>query len=108
VEATMIPTREEVLALLADRREELARRGVRTLAVFGSIARGEARPDSDVDVLVEFGQGPSFDDYAELADYLEDLMGCQVDLVPRAWLRPELRDHVRPDLRYVPGLSPLP
>jgi predicted nucleotidyltransferase len=108
VEAVMTPTREQVLDLLADRREELARRGVRTLALFGSVARGEARADSDVDFLVEFKQGPSFNEYADLANYLEDLMGCRVDLVPRTWLRPELRDYVRLDLRYVPGLSPVP
>ena len=46
--------RSEILQTLAARREDLARMGVKSMAIFGSVARDEARPDSDVDILVEF------------------------------------------------------
>ena len=48
--------RDEVLAILAAHREPLQRLGVKSLTLFGSVARDEARPDSDVDLLVEFNQ----------------------------------------------------
>ena len=54
--------RTDVIALLAPRRDEIAQRfGVRSLSLFGSVARDEARPDSDVDVLVEFNGPTTFD-----------------------------------------------
>jgi predicted nucleotidyltransferase len=68
--------------------------GVRQLAVFGSVARGEDRSDSDVDVLVCFNGPASFDRFMDLKFYLEDLLGRPVDLVTHPALRPELRDHI--------------
>jgi predicted nucleotidyltransferase len=47
-------SRSEILQTLANRREDLARMGVKSMALFGSVARDEARPDSDVDILVDF------------------------------------------------------
>lgn len=67
---------------------------VRQLAVFGSVARGEAGADSDVDVLVTFDGPASFDRFMELKFHLEDLLGRRVDLVTRPALRPELRDRI--------------
>ncbi|MBI2939097.1 MAG: metallopeptidase family protein, partial [Chloroflexi bacterium] len=54
--------------------------GVKSLALFGSVARDEAGPESDVDVLVEFDGPPTFDQYIGLKLYLEDLLGAHVDL----------------------------
>jgi hypothetical protein len=68
--------------------------GVRHLAVFGSVARGEDRSDSAVDVFVTFDGPANFDDFMELKFYLEDLLGRRVDLVTRPALRPELRDRI--------------
>jgi predicted nucleotidyltransferase len=84
--------RDDALGLLRTHRGELAHYGVRSLAVFGSVARDEARPDSDVDVLVDFEGGATFDRYFGLLEYLEALLGCQVDLVTRPSVRPELRE----------------
>ncbi len=73
--------RSEVLQKLAAHKDDLIRMGVKTLAVFGSVARDEARTDSDVDILVEF-QGPAtFNGYMDLKFFLEDLVGRPVDLV---------------------------
>jgi predicted nucleotidyltransferase len=90
-------TRETALALLNEHRDELAAFGLRRLAVFGSVARNEARPDSDVDVLVEFEGKPTFNRYAGLYDCLEDLLERPVDLVTVSAVRPFMRGDVEED-----------
>jgi len=84
--------RDEVLRKLRENLPELRRRfAVRSLKVFGSVARGEASPESDVDVLVEFTESPGFSGYMALKFYLEDLLGKKVDLVMSGALRPWAR-----------------
>lgn len=95
--------RAEILTTLKSRRELLARRfGARRLALFGSAARDELRPDSDIDVLVEFDGPPSFERYFELKDYLEQALGRPVDLVTESGLKPRARRQVERDLIRVP------
>jgi len=65
--------------------------GVKSLAVFGSTARGEAKPGSDVDLLVTFRDPPTFDQFIQTKFYLEDLLGCKVDLALRDSLKPLIR-----------------
>jgi predicted nucleotidyltransferase len=77
-----------------------SRFGVKSLGLFGSIARGDASPDSDIDILVEFDT-PSFDHYMELKFYLEELLGRSVDLVLKGSLKPALRDHILREVRDV-------
>jgi hypothetical protein len=82
-----------VIDILAKHRAELARRfGVRSLALFGSVVRGEARPDSDVDLLVELEKTPGLSDYMALKFWLEERLGSRVDLVMKGaledWARP--------------------
>ena len=85
----------EIIRLLRQHREELRKRfGVKSLAIFGSVARGEAGPESDVDILVEFESPPGFDGYMALKFYLEDLLGRKVDLVMKSALKPWARDVV--------------
>jgi len=85
----------EIIQLLRQHRDELRKRfGVKSLAVFGSVARGEAGPESDVDILVEFESSPGFDGYMALKFYLEDLLGRKVDLVMKNALKPWARDVV--------------
>jgi len=96
-------TREAVLHLLVQHREELRRRfRVKSLALFGSVARGEAGPQSDVDILVEFEGPATFDGYMELKFYLEDLLGCPVDLVTVRALKAKIRPYVEREAIYVP------
>ena len=87
--------KQEVLDHLAAHRDLL--RGqfdVKELLVFGSIARDDAKADSDVDVLVTFVATTRFDQFMELKFYLEDLLGAPVDLVTRKALRPHMRASV--------------
>lgn len=76
---------------------------VRELSLFGSAARGEMRPDSDVDLLVEFQPGARVDlvDHAGLMLDLEKLLGRHVDPVSKRALKPLLRDSILESARLV-------
>lgn len=91
--------KQQALALLSRHRDEIAKKfAVKHLALFGSTARGEAREDSDVDVLVEFEGPATFDGYMGLLFYLEGLLGRKVDLVTVGGLKPRVRPNVEKDL----------
>ena len=62
--------------------------------VFGSVVRGSAGPDSDIDLLVDFTASPSFEQSMDLKLALEDLLSISVDLVTRRGLRAELRQRI--------------
>ncbi len=72
-----------------------------SLFVFGSVARGSADTDSDVDLLVEFEGPATFDQYMGLKCRLEDLLRCRVDLVTQGGIRAEIRPFVEQDIRRV-------
>jgi predicted nucleotidyltransferase len=93
--------RDEIVKLLAEHRQDLSRFGVKSLALFGSVGRGESRPDSDVDFLVEFEGAATFDRYMGLRFFLEDLLGAPVDLVTRKALKPRLKPYVEREAEYV-------
>jgi len=94
--------RAATLALLSRSKPELQQRfGVLRLALFGSRARDHARLDSDVDVLVAFDGPADSRRYFGLQFYLEDLLGCPVDLVTEQALRPQLRPFVERDAIHV-------
>lgn len=92
----MIPlvTREEVQRRLGGAQAELASLGVRTLDLFGSVARGEARSASDVDLLVDFDRPIGLFHFFRVQRRLEEILGCQVDLVMREAVKPQLRDRI--------------
>ena len=75
-----------------------AAHGVSGLRVFGSVARGEDRPDSDVDLLADLPPGMSLFGLARLQAELEGIVGTRVDLVPAADLKPEVRERAGRDL----------
>ena len=87
--------RDDILRFLADHRAELAELGVGSLALFGSTARGEAGPESDVDLLVEFEPGAkSYRRFMAAVFLLEELLGREVELVTPEGLSPYLRDEI--------------
>lgn len=86
--------REELIALLRGRAHDLRRFRVKSLELFGSLARDEGHAASDVDLLVEFDEGPTFDQFMDLKFFLEELLARRVDLVTRAALKPRMRPAV--------------
>ena len=86
--------RSHALAILQTHRHSLQALGVQSLELFGSVARDEARPDSDVDLLVEFAIEATLFDLFRVQHYLEDILGCQVDLGTKAALKQHLREPV--------------
>ena len=86
----------QVQAVLAEHRAELTELGVQSLYVFGSTARGEAGPDSDVDLLVELDDQRTISllGFAHIKSQIEDMLGCGVDLVERHVLRDRWREQV--------------
>jgi predicted nucleotidyltransferase len=86
--------RDEVLVILNCHRENLEEFGVKSLAVFGSVARNEARPDSDVDLLVEFKRPVGLFTFVRLKRYLEKILGRSVDLGTPDSLKPYLQEPV--------------
>ena len=85
-------SRQDVLKILHGETATVrARFGVKRLKVFGSVARDEARADSDVDVLVEFAGPVTLDRYMGLKFHLEDKLGARVDLVTTSGLKARAR-----------------
>jgi predicted nucleotidyltransferase len=95
--------RQAVLERLTAEATGLRRRfGVKDIAVFGSVARDEAREESDLDLLVTFDGVPDFDRFMELKFHLEDLFGRTIDLVTPNALRSELRSRIERESIHVP------
>ena len=86
-QATLREKREEILTLAS-------RHGARNLRVFGSVARGDARSDSDIDLLVEFDPGRGLLAHAALIRELEQLLGCKVDVATQNGLKARIRSRV--------------
>ena len=76
-----------------------ARHGARKVRVFGSVARGEATADSDIDFLVEMEPGRSLFDLGGLHADLEELLGCKVDVVTDGGISPYLKDRILTEAR---------
>lgn len=86
--------RQEAFERLAAHRQELAAMGVATLAIFGSVARDTARPDSDVDLLITFSRSVGLFAFARVQLRLEQILGCRVDLVTPDAIRTEMRGQI--------------
>jgi uncharacterized protein len=91
-------TREEVLATLRKHKPELQKKyPIASLELFGSYARNEQTPESDMDFLVEFKE-PVGIEFVDLLIELESILGVEVDLISKRTLRPSLKPYVEPDL----------
>ena len=94
--------RGEVVRLIKENYEEIKRFGVKRIGIFGSVVRGEARGDSDVDVLVEFEEGKkTFENFINLAFFLEELLGRKVDLLTSESVSPYIRPYIEEEVVFV-------
>ncbi|HNV69731.1 MAG TPA: nucleotidyltransferase family protein [Candidatus Ozemobacteraceae bacterium] len=97
-----VQMRKWVFETLKLAQPEWRRFGVKRLGVFGSVVRDEANSDSDVDILVEFERDrKNYDNFLDLAEYLERLMCRKVDLLTPEGLSPYLGPHILKEVRYV-------
>jgi hypothetical protein len=101
--------REGTIRLLRKHEAELRARGVRQLWLFGSVARGDGDELSDLDVIVDFGDGVGLFEWGGLQVWLERTLGRKVDVVTPNALKPRIRDRVwRDAVLVLPVASPTP
>ncbi len=92
---------KEVKKILSDHKNELLKKGVRALALFGSVARNESTSKSDVDILVDFDSKKGLFFFVELKNFLEELLDCKVDLVTKSALHPALKKRILSEAKDV-------
>ena len=90
----MTSRRDEILRRLSENRQQLTQFGVRSLSLFGSVARDDASQDSDVDILVEFTEPVGIFEFIRLKTFLEELLKQSVDLVTPDAIKRQLRDTI--------------
>jgi predicted nucleotidyltransferase len=90
--------RDEALRLLAEHRDELVAMGAGSLSLFGSVARDEAGPDSDIDILIELGRPMGAFGLAAIHLRLEEILERRVELITRNSLIERYRVRIEPDL----------
>lgn len=87
--------------ILKEHQKELVKQGVRTLAIFGSVARNESAAKSDVDILIDFDSKKGLFAFAGLKIYLENILDCEVDLVTKNALHPALKPQILQEAKHV-------
>lgn len=94
-------TKQDILAMLEENRSRLRALGVKKIGLFGSFVRGGQRPDSDIDLLVEFEPGQkTFDAFMELSFFLEEILQRRIELVTVEALSPYLGPHILREVEY--------
>lgn len=98
----MAHDRDQILQILHEHKSELTEKfDVKSLAMFGSVARDMATHASDIDILVEYYKVPGLFRFIELKEYLEAITGYPVDLVTRKALKSQLRDRILKEAVHV-------
>jgi uncharacterized protein len=93
--------REEVISILLSHQQELQNLGVKSLELFGSVARNEANFHSDVDCLAEFDRPFGLLQLSKVQRYLEEILDCSVDIGSKNMLKDHIRDHILTEVVYV-------
>ncbi len=95
-------TFQEIKEILTENKEKIkVNYKVKRLGIFGSYVRGEQREDSDVDILVTFEEPVSLLKLVNFENYLKDITGIRVDVVPEKSIRPELRENILNEVSYI-------
>jgi len=93
----------EIKKILKEHEEELKKYGINEIGIFGSYLRGEAKEESDLDILVEFKPDAKISllEFVELENYLSDLLEVKVDLVERSALKPRIGKRILAEVIYL-------
>lgn len=92
----------EILLKLKSEKSSLREKyKVTSLGVFGSYARNEEKPDSDIDILVEFEEVPGMKEFFGAEEYLENLLSRKIDLVRKEAIRPELKEKIMAEVVFI-------
>ncbi len=93
--------KEEVIRLLRENMEEIKKFGVKRIGIFGSVVRGEADEESDIDLIVEFEEGKkSFDNFINLCFFLEKVLGKNVEVITPEALSPYIKPYIESEVVY--------
>ena len=97
--------RDEIIRKLKEREIDLRAQGVTHAALFGSLARGDERPDSDIDIMIELDPAArvTMFDYVDIKEYIEALFSEPVDVVNRDGLKPLVRPQATADAKRLDG-----
>jgi uncharacterized protein len=87
--------------ILKNHQEDLLEQGVRSLAIFGSVARNENKARSDIDILIDFDSKRGIFAFVEVKTYLEEILNCKVDLVTKKALHPALKTRILKEAKHV-------
>jgi len=97
----MVNNKQDILSAIHQNRSRLLALGVKRIGLFGSYVRQEQRPESDVDLLVEFEQGrKTFDAFMDVCFFLEEILDRRVELVTLESLSPYLGPHILREVEY--------
>lgn len=91
----------DAVETLKSHKQDLSQYGVYGLAIFGSVARNESSPQSDVDILIDFEPQRGLFGFIKVKNYLEDVLKCEVDLVMREALHPALKTRILREAKHV-------
>jgi predicted nucleotidyltransferase len=100
---SFIMNKNSVITIIRNNIDTIKKYGVNTIGLFGSVARGEDSPESDIDILISFMPGEkSFDNYMDLKFFLEHILNCShIDLVIEDNVKKRLKPYIYKDLEYV-------
>lgn len=97
----MFLTKQDILNVLEKNQSRIRALGIKKIGLFGSFVRGEQRPDSDIDLLVEFRSGQkTFDNFMELSFFLEEVLRNKIELVTVESLSPYLGPYILGEVEY--------
>lgn len=92
---------KEAVKILKNHRRDLSLKGVRGVAIFGSVARNESTSKSDIDILIDFDSQKGLFVFVALKNYLENILHCNVDLVTKNALHPSLKSQILKEAQHV-------
>lgn len=87
--------------ILKQHKKDLLFKGVKTLAIFGSIAKNTSKAQSDVDILIDFDSKRGLFGFIDVKNYLEEILNCSVDLVTKKALHPALKKKILQEAKLV-------